>query len=498
MINLLTPPIFEDEGKTLLAHHIFIIIWTCMAVGWLALLIAIIIPGTVYRWLLVVGIIESAGLILLALNKNRHTRLVSNLLIFIVWAVATGMALTGGGTSSNAMAIYFIVVLIAGLMLSGKAGIVTAGLCSLTGLFLVYLEYSGALPVNQVPHTPLTRWIASTIYMAIIISLQFLVSRTIRNALKQSRRELKERRWAEIALRMANNDLDNIINCIGYPVFVKDDSFRFTHVNDALCDILGIERKEIIGKTLGESLPKDQMDHFLEVDSMVLESGVENQCEELLTGRDGRILNIVTKKMRYVDEQGNRFLVGVIHDITERKRIGEALQNSENKYRELSVVDELTQLYNSRHFYHQLKMEIDRAERYRQPLTLLLFDLDNFKAFNDVYGHVEGDQVLRQLGQVVKRCLRETDFAYRYGGEEFTIILPMTTSADGAVTAERIRAEFKKEPFSPLPGQDIHLTVSIGLGQYKPQEEMKAFVHRVDQLMYQGKKNGKDRVCCES
>jgi diguanylate cyclase (GGDEF)-like protein len=188
----------------------------------------------------------------------------------------------------------------------------------------------------------------------------------------------------------------------------------------------------------------------------------------------------------------------VARDITERKRIEEALQESEKRYRELSIVDGLTQLYNSRHFYFQLKIELDRSNRYGQPLTLLLLDLDDFKAFNDAYGHVEGDQVLMRLGQVVKRCLRETDFAFRYGGEEFTILLPMTTNADGAVTAERIRTEFKKETFSSEMGQDVHVTVSIGIAQYKPQEEMKAFVHRVDQLMYQGKKKGKDRVCSES
>ena len=182
---------------------------------------------------------------------------------------------------------------------------------------------------------------------------------------------------------------------------------------------------------------------------------------------------------------------------SQREAAIEALRESEKRYRELSIVDDLTQLYNSRHFYFQLKIELDRSNRYELPLTLLLLDLDNFKAFNDAYGHVEGDQVLWRLGQVVKRCLRETDFAYRYGGEEFTILLPMTTGADGAVTAERVRTEFKKETFSPGPGQDVHVTVSIGLAQYKPQEEMKAFVHRVDQLMYQGKKNGKDRVCSD-
>ena len=129
--------------------------------------------------------------------------------------------------------------------------------------------------------------------------------------------------------------------------------------------------------------------------------------------------------------------------------------------------------------------------------TLLLPDLDDFKAFNDTYGHVEGDQVLFRLGHVVKRCLREMDSAYRYGGEEFTILIPMTTSADGSVTAERIRTEFQKETFSPVSGQEVHMTVSIGLAYYKTKEDMKAFVHRVDQLMYQRKKEGQDRVCCE-
>ena len=185
-------------------------------------------------------------------------------------------------------------------------------------------------------------------------------------------------------------------------------------------------------------------------------------------------------------------------EIEERKQAEEALMESEKRFRELSIVDELTSLYNSRHFYFQLKIELERSNRYKQHLTLLMLDLDNFKALNDTYGHIEGDKVLKRLGQVIKKCLRKTDSAYRYGGEEFTILLPMTTGVNGVVIAERIRAEFNNETFSPEPGENIHLTVSIGITQYKPQEDMKSFVNRVDQLMYQAKKNGKDRVCSEA
>jgi hypothetical protein len=133
--------------------------------------------------------------------------------------------------------------------------------------------------------------------------------------------------------RIFNDYLNNIINTTGDPLFVKDDNYRFVLVNDALCQMVGIKREDIIGKTLAESLPKYQMDHFLKVDKMVLDSGLENQCEEPLTGHDGKIKTIITKKTRYINEQGNKFLVGVIHDITERKQAEEKLRVSENKYK---------------------------------------------------------------------------------------------------------------------------------------------------------------------
>ena len=170
---------------------------------------------------------------------------------------------------------------------------------------------------------------------------------------------------------------------------------------------------------------------------------------------------------------------------------------SEQKYWELSIIDDLTQLYNSRHFYSQLEKEIERSNRYGQPLTLLLMDLDKFKDFNDTYGHVQGDYVLSRLGHAIKRSLREIDSAYRYGGEEFTIILPMTISEEGIITAKRIQRELRKENFSLVAGKEIHMTVSIGLAQYKPKEEIREYVHRVDQFMYKVKKHGRGKICSD-
>jgi diguanylate cyclase (GGDEF)-like protein/PAS domain S-box-containing protein len=257
-------------------------------------------------------------------------------------------------------------------------------------------------------------------------------------------------------------------------------------------------------------LSVEEMDKRFPDHSATIQAGMRSLLSVPLISRDEVIasLHFRSKKPNAYTEQDLRLAERIGEQIAGAianaqlyaglKKTEQELKESEQRYRELSMIDDLTQLYNSRHFYVQLKSEAERSNRYGQPLTLLLLDLDNFKVFNDAYGHVEGDQVLSRLGQVVKRCLRETDSAYRYGGEEFTILLPMTTSGEGVVTAERIRTEFRKEIFSPVSGQEVYMTVSIGLAQYKTKEEIKAFVHRVDQWMYQGKKDGKDRVCRES
>ncbi len=172
---------------------------------------------------------------------------------------------------------------------------------------------------------------------------------------------------------------------------------------------------------------------------------------------------------------------------TERTRMMQKLQK-------LATTDGLTKLYNSRSFYSQLELEVDRYNRYRHPLSLLLLDIDNFKEFNDTFGHLEGDKVLVRFSQIIKSCLRTNDSAYRYGGEEFTVILPETNGDEAKTVAQRIRASLEFERFTPIPDKDAKITISIGVTQYFPKEELSAFIRRADKAMYLSKKNGRNRV----
>jgi two-component system cell cycle response regulator len=172
----------------------------------------------------------------------------------------------------------------------------------------------------------------------------------------------------------------------------------------------------------------------------------------------------------------------------ERTRIMEKLQR-------LAITDGLTKLYNSRSFYSQLELEVDRFNRYKHPLSLLLLDIDNFKVYNDTYGHLEGDNVLVKFSQIIKSCLRANDSAYRYGGEEFTVILPETTGEEAKTVAQRIRTALEAEKFIPVPGGNhVTITISIGVTQYYPKEELSTFIRRSDKAMYLSKQKGRNRV----
>ncbi|MFQ5574686.1 MAG: diguanylate cyclase, partial [Terriglobia bacterium] len=162
----------------------------------------------------------------------------------------------------------------------------------------------------------------------------------------------------------------------------------------------------------------------------------------------------------------------------------------------LAITDGLTEVFNHRYFQDRLAEELRRAERYVHPLSLILVDIDNFKNYNDRFGHIRGDFVLRKTIQTVKEATREVDIVARYGGEEFIIILPETSGADAAKVAEKIRSAVEKAPFPDertQPGKK--LTISLGVATYPDDASAKdELINKTDKAMYLSKRMGKNRV----
>ncbi len=160
----------------------------------------------------------------------------------------------------------------------------------------------------------------------------------------------------------------------------------------------------------------------------------------------------------------------------------------------LAITDGLTGLHNSRYFYQQIELEVERSCRYNNPLALILLDIDYFKQYNDTYLHIQGDKVLMRIGRLIKKSMRSMDSAYRYGGEEFTVLLPETNGDEALAVADRLRKMISSEVFTPEPGKTVSITISAGVTQYCSGETSKAFVKRADEALYQSKDNGRDQT----
>jgi diguanylate cyclase (GGDEF)-like protein len=171
--------------------------------------------------------------------------------------------------------------------------------------------------------------------------------------------------------------------------------------------------------------------------------------------------------------------------------IGE-LQEENARLRSLSLIDSLTGLGNKRFFWMQLETEMARTRRTDLPCTLMMIDLDNFKALNDTLGHLEGDGFLREFGRTMRDNSRSTDLPCRYGGDEFALIMPATSVADAVKTGERLKSIVGEMPQKSRPS----VSLSIGISEYTScsNYDMNGFIRAADMAMYAAKGDGKNRI----
>ncbi|MDD1620980.1 MAG: sensor domain-containing diguanylate cyclase [Methylococcaceae bacterium] len=191
-------------------------------------------------------------------------------------------------------------------------------------------------------------------------------------------------------------------------------------------------------------------------------------------------------------------LIGFMFDISERKKTEEKLLRLQKELEELSFQDGLTGIANRRMFDSIINIEWDNARRNHQPLSLILLDIDYFKQYNDHYGHIEGDDCLKRVAEILdSAATRARDFVGRYGGEEFVLVLPETDAHSAEKVADRCRRLILEQQIPHEKSQiDQVLTVSLGVGTIIPShtDEPREFVEKVDKLLYKAKQKGRNRA----
>lgn len=187
-------------------------------------------------------------------------------------------------------------------------------------------------------------------------------------------------------------------------------------------------------------------------------------------------------------------LVKTIDTALEKWRRMQQAKADQERLERLAIFDSLTGLCNRRAILGWLDRQIKHSRRYNEEFNLLMLDIDHFKKVNDQYSHLIGDDVLQKLAKLVRRKIRDTDTAGRYGGEEFIIILPRAGLASALNVAERIRRTIESAEMKDSRGNVFHITVSQGLSCYRPGDDVYSLISRADAALYRAKESGRNRA----
>lgn len=279
-----------------------------------------------------------------------------------------------------------------------------------------------------------------------------------------------------------------ILDSMNEAICVIDvNNFRLLSCNKVFIENLGYEKEEdILGRTCFEITHRRSSPCTPDKCPLLktVQTGEYATIEHIHVAKGGnrKFVKVATSPIK--DKDGNTLrVVHVATDVTETKELQEELSR-------LATTDRLTETYNRTKYEEIIAVEMEKARRYGQPLSLIMFDIDYFKETNDRYGHMTGDNVLKNIANIVKEHKRTVDYLFRWGGEEFVIAAPETDIEEAASLGERLREVIEDYWFDDV----VKVTVSFGITQFHEGDTGDSLIARADTALYKAKNNGRNRV----
>lgn len=285
--------------------------------------------------------------------------------------------------------------------------------------------------------------------------------------------------------------LRTLLDTLPLAVFYRDNEGCFRGCNSTFEQMTGVSREKIADKRSADVFSCENTALFEREDHRLPdENVVEYQGSFFTADEDER--DVMIRKASFFSAGGECLgTIGCIYDITEQVRLQELLKN-------LSIKDDLTELYNKRGFSELAVQAWTNAQRNQHSVALMMIDIDFFKPYNDTYGHQRGDECLLMVANVINRnTKRHSDIVARYGGEEFVIMLPQTDFNGAHIVAKRIRNAIYNQNLQHEKGAvNSRVTVSVGIAVHKPKfgDAIEDLIEQADNNLYLAKKNGRNRV----